>query len=77
MDWISVEDRLPEEEKTMNSLWFDVWDAGCKRREVDIKFANGKFIRQCEDYQGDYSHDEIMENVTHWMELPEPPNQTT
>lgn len=69
-EWISVEDELPPEEVKMNTLYFDVWRDGF--REVGVKFKGGEFYRQCVDYQGDYSHDELIENVTHWLE-PEPP----
>ena len=77
MKWISVEDRLPEEETEMNTLWFDVWiveNESCQYREIATKSTNGAFYEQVLDSDGDISHHEELENVTHWL-LPEPPNK--
>ena len=70
MKWVSILDSLPPEEKEINTLWFDVWSHG--EREVDVKFYEGNFYRQVLDYQGDYSHDEKMNGVTHWLVVEEP-----
>lgn len=70
MEWINKNDELPPEEKEENTLWFDVWANG--NREPDAKFKDGDFYRQVLDYQDDYSHDEKIEDVTHWMYVTEP-----
>ena len=57
----------------MNTLWFDVWISG--GRETDVKFTNGAFYEQVLDSDGDISHHEELDSVTHWMPLPEPPNK--
>ncbi len=72
MEWISVEDELPPEEKQMNTLYFDVWIDEC--REVGVKFTKGAFYEQVLDSDGDISHHEELEGVTHWL-LPEPPTK--
>ena len=57
-DWISVEDRLPDAGK-----WYLCWS----RNQAQIIFLDtAKPIIWLQD--GDY-----LENVTHWMPLPEPP----
>ena len=65
-EWISVETRLPPEEDKINSSWFDVYTED-NERKVDVKFRAGKFMDQIEDYRGDYSHEEEISGVTHWM----------
>ena len=72
-EWISVKDCLPPEEEKMNTLWFDVW---CGHRETDVKFRDGVFELQVEDADGDYSHDVTLDDVTHWMHKPMPPEAT-
>ena len=74
MEWISVDKELPPEETKMNTLWFDVWISG-EGRETDVKFTNGAFYEQVLDSDGDISHHEELDSVTHWMPLPEPPNK--
>lgn len=72
MEWVNIKDKLPPFEETINTLWFDVWiELGA--RIPDVKFReDGKFCKQILDYDGDYSHDEEISNITHWMEV-EPP----
>jgi hypothetical protein len=72
MEWISINDSLPKKEAEVNTLWFDVWTTD-RVRIPDVKFReDGQFYKQMLDYEGDYDHDELIENVTHWLEV-EPP----
>lgn len=59
MEWISVDDRLPEENQTVL-----VWAGGLGCSQID--FHSGKFY--CEYFPENYE-----ENITHWMPLPTPP----
>jgi len=68
MEWISVKDRLPEE--VSDQLYLDVWDG--EERLINVEFTGGEFLSPIEDYQGDFSHFESVENVTHWLD-PQPP----
>ena len=63
--WISVEARLPKNQDTI-----DVW---CEFRVTDCKFTENKFYIDILDNDEDFSHSELLEGVTHWMPLPEPP----
>ena len=62
MKWISVEERLPEECVSV-LVW--IQDAAASWGE-QVMFRRGEFVR--------YSYGEV-NNVTHWMPLPEPPEQ--
>jgi hypothetical protein len=58
--WISVEDRLPEP-------------------ETDILISDGRLVRMSflyEDYSGHcFANDDLLlDEITHWMPLPEPPD---
>ena len=60
MRWISVEERLPEEDECV--LGWEPWEIG------------GGWIRvvsQHNSFFTDDAHDLVV--VTHWMPLPEPP----
>ena len=60
MEWISVKDRLPENEK-----WVTVGNN---------KF--GVFIGQYFSSLGEFAcKDILIEKVTHWMPLPKPPKK--
>ncbi len=78
MEWISIEDRLPDYEKHV--LFF------CEDREdfKDEKLMfvgyrkklylerKGKIVREWEEFVNAYYIDSV-EDVTHWMDLPECP----
>lgn len=63
MDWISVKDRLPEPGHRVlaASVYFtgECWMA-----------VNGTWYR----YNG-FDMDHLFESITHWMPLPEPPEE--
>ena len=64
MDWISVDDRLPEEEMQHVLLWF-----------TDVKCA---FVGYLENGVFELSHCDWFVKyhpVSHWMPLPEPPKE--
>ena len=65
MSWISVDDKLPEDNDYVDIL------INSKRRIVDAVFMEDKFY-----IFPPYSKDpwsEIKNTVTHWQPLPEPP----
>lgn len=61
-EWISVEDRLPEEDE-----WVLV---GCEKYQMTSWgiLMNGKFVNPDLDYNQ-------IEFVSHWMSLPKPPKE--
>ena len=67
--WISVEDRLPEEQY-VNIVFYEE-----KSKDIYIGYYN----------TGDYTHNKFwhssgrlfVNTVTHWIPLPEPPKETT
>ena len=71
MEWVRVEQEYPPEEQKPNSLWFDVWRDGDHHMN-DVKFKDGKFFEQITDGDGDYSHEEEVTNVTHWLFITPP-----
>lgn len=71
MKWINIEQELPPEEEKPNTLWFDVFTSNGYRL-TSIKFEKGKFFEQILDGDGDYSHDEELVNVTHWLYITDP-----
>jgi hypothetical protein len=58
-DWISVDDRLPDEKQCV--------DAWSEFRFTDCDFRHGDFYEVMLDGDGDYSHSELISDVTHWM----------
>lgn len=65
MEWISVKDRLPEDEKEVLACYY-------------IKpFLNKLFVGVLTyfafDTEQHWQHESIGLTVTHWMDLPEPP----
>lgn len=70
-EWISVEDRLPEEPSPYAVEFFDVWVKNY--RMPDVSFHEGKFKENIEDHDGDFSHYEEIEGVTHWRNEPQAP----
>lgn len=88
-DWISVEDRLPEENVPVNVVWVNRCPPSYYAHIKDKPFvATAVYFRHCwywwdaniEDYLAEYGYwkngviDESIE-VTHWMPLPEPPKE--
>ena len=63
MDWINVKDRLPEENGSYLTYRGEGYSAGPR---IDRKrFTNGVWSRKrCEG------------KITHWMPLPEPPEES-
>lgn len=87
MEWISVNDRLPENLEPVNIVWVNTnpepYYASIKGKPFVATgyYCNGKwwwFSATCEDYLAEYgcsmadSVDSEIE-ITHWMPLPEPP----
>jgi len=75
LEWISVEDRLPEEH--------DIVDVYCSDgRNTEIEFYDGGFYGPEQDFSVDdcgygcLSNTDLINDVTHWMPLPEPPTDT-
>jgi hypothetical protein len=65
MEWISVEERLPEDNEYVDIL------INGKRRMVDTVFLDNKFYIFPPFAKEQWV--EVKNNVTHWMPLPEPP----
>lgn len=62
MEWISVEDRLPETRKDVLCFFQDKKE---KISRIDISWIN---CVQC------FLYEDIYGKVTHWMPLPDPPD---
>ena len=69
MRWIKIEESLPPETKD-NEYNLDVWANG--GRTVEVKYKDNKFYEQFYDDEGYYSHEMVIENVTHWLLIEEP-----
>lgn len=70
MEWISVEDRLPD---ASNALEITTVIGATKAGDVyEVYFSRGKFYSQYNPYARIC---ETVENVTHWQPLPEPPQE--
>ena len=71
--WISVKERLPEE-----NTWVDVWAKSTivprynGTRHTDIYYTWNNFWLGPDDEPSLYSSNFL---VTHWMPLPEPPQE--
>ena len=79
MNWIKVEDRLPEKGKVV--LLYRTWPPGtmfnCRADPLPRNFTligglryHNSFI----EYQNQYG--EALKHITHWMPLPDAPNET-
>ena len=65
-EWISVEDRLPDNHQRVTGIGFDYGDVKNKRHYVVCEYFDSIWL-------GD--EDEEFEYITHWMPLPEPPTE--
>lgn len=89
--WISVKDRLPNENEAVNIAWVNRNPVSYYRHIKNLPFvATGVYCRgswywwssTVQDFLGEYGRcdidlmDEAIE-VTHWMPLPEPPKEVT
>ena len=70
-DWISVEERLPEDEgKVLAYYGFDRNGNG----NLSGMFI-GTLVYYCFDNRPSWQHADLSLVVTHWMPLPEPPKE--
>ena len=66
MEWISVEDRMPDEGNDVLCVWeYSYWSGDNPRMSIDRIQHHGCGKR---DFQSNYIH-----CYTHWMPLPPPP----
>jgi hypothetical protein len=65
-EWISVKDEMPKEDVnvlvTDGSCWCSVW---C--------LYSSAYAGDC--WEDDYGYWQDLDDVTHWMQLPEPPKE--
>ncbi len=82
--WISVEERLPEEHDSMFAKWYDtpMWKPGMFRTTsgdvlVCVEFGEGsRVVSTARTNAGEWNISSIFSGkVTHWMPLPEPPKE--
>jgi len=72
MEWISVEDRLPFEGRVKpDGLCWDVYDPESGVRVSQMHPLN--WNREFKNFDGSID----VEIVTHWMNRPDPPKETT
>ena len=84
-EWISVEDRMPEERETMFAKFYgtDKWKKGMFRHKsptviVCIQFDDGgKLVTHAYTVDGKWKIPYVMKHykITHWMPLPEAPEE--
>ena len=60
MEWISVEDRLPEDTKQVLFFWSNRW--------FELGYYDGN------EWHEWWYNGSICLDVTHWMPLPDPPD---
>ena len=71
MNWISVKDRLPDDEEAVLIYWGFDFGKGLEGEEY---YAIAQYI--CSEPKPYWSeHDKDTMVVTHWMPLPEPPEE--
>lgn len=67
--WISVDDELPPKDYILPDM------------SIDVLVTNGNYIcKSCYDYSiGGWLDDDFMrlDNITHWMPMPQPPKKET
>ncbi len=75
MEWISVKDKLPEDDNPILIYTKDIF--GCGKISISSKgksLLEGKFAPNKIDVPITMTNkNEILSNITHWMPLPEPP----
>jgi hypothetical protein len=71
MEWISVNDRLPEKDgnSSIMCLVYDTW------HHIVCRPYNEHHNCWDDEDMDDYYTDAVGGNITHWMPLPEPPKQ--
>ena len=76
MKWISVEDRLPEDEKTV-ICWCKAIQTVVAKDDGFVEFAEYYYFDNGHTSGFDWDFGDINDNhlgaVTHWMPLPDPP----
>ena len=70
-EWISVKDKLPKSNKYNRLIAFRDDGDGDGFIDCDVTYFKGKF------YKFNYQYEEnlLINDVTHWMPLPEPPKE--
>lgn len=76
--WISVSERLPDFE--VDVLLFNDWETSIGERRQDMKVGYLKQVTYHKEINRtvvtcEWGGDEFIFNITHWMELPNPPKQ--
>lgn len=79
MKWISVKDHLPEFDKEV--LLWDDWKTREGETFQDCRVGYLKEVRTTKTSEGiqnyaEWGGTEFAFNITHWMPLPKPPNQS-
>lgn len=69
MEWISVKDRLPDDDKNTNYLVYDNYMYEWGVSVSVASYSNGEWY----DYLGEIH--KYSEHITHWAILPEPPKK--
>ena len=77
MEWISIKDELPEIEEFV--LLFDDWQSSSGEKYKDVRVGYLDSFTTMKSSQGIdrscvWGGTEFAFNITHWMPLPEPPN---
>jgi hypothetical protein len=75
MEWISVNDRLPEKGQQVNVYGTFTNEVSGARKSPSIGVVNwdNEKYSECNDY---YYYEMGYLNITHWMPLPPPPTET-
>lgn len=66
--WISVKDRLPEDNERVLAI-------GIGTHAIPCKFRDNKFYRDVDLFSDDRIVTAYYTTITHWMPLPKPPQQ--
>ena len=71
MEWIAIKDRMPK--ANVNVLVYFVHDG---LEYIEIGWNDPDFARGMEAFGMHISHDEYQHEITHWMPLPNAPNNS-
>ena len=75
MEWISVEDRMPEESTDKILLYGSPTCGACSPRKTIVQGRYSSTYEDRTDLRFAFGEYDCSIDVTHWMPMPEPPKE--